>query len=82
MGEIADSMIDRMIFGKPPRRNRISYEMKLFMEKKWTTKNGKEILIADMDTGHIKNCIRMCRRKGFEERYIYLFEEELKRREG
>lgn len=29
----------------------------------WTTKDGKELFVKDMDTNHIKNCIKMIYRK-------------------
>jgi hypothetical protein len=32
--------------------------------KYWTTIKGETLLISKMETGHIKNCIRMVLRKG------------------
>ena len=29
----------------------------------WTTKEGKELFVKDMDTNHIKNCIKMIYKK-------------------
>jgi hypothetical protein len=31
----------------------------------WTTKEGKEILIRDMETSHIKNTMKMLEKKNF-----------------
>lgn len=31
-------------------------------ERKWTMRDGKNILIKDMETSHIKNCVAMLKR--------------------
>ncbi len=35
------------------------------MDDLWTTKDGREVAVPDMETSHIRNCIRMLKRKGF-----------------
>lgn len=51
---------------------------------KWTTKNGKEIPVSDMELSHIKNTIAMLKRSKSEHKaiplWITIFEKELKRR--
>jgi len=34
------------------------------MSKYWTTKEGKKILISDLETGHLNNIINMMQRNG------------------
>lgn len=48
----------------------------------WRTKNGKLIAIRDMDTSHIKNCIKMIYKSNGTWRHQYLryFEAELRKR--
>ena len=48
----------------------------------WRMNNGELIAIKDMETSHIKNCIRMIYRKNGTWRHQYLryFENELRRR--
>lgn len=48
----------------------------------WRMKNGKLIAIRDMDTSHIKNCIKMIYRSNGTWRHQYLryFEAELRKR--
>lgn len=48
----------------------------------WRMKNGKLIAIKDMDTSHIKNCIKMIYRSNGTWRHQYLryFEAELRKR--
>ena len=36
------------------------------MKGYWTTKNGEEIKISDMEISHIKNCIKMLERDAIE----------------
>lgn len=31
----------------------------------WTTAEGKKLNISDMETGHIKNCMRIMRKRNF-----------------
>lgn len=46
----------------------------------WLTAEGEEVLIRDMTTQHIKNCIAMLQKHGDEEKYISIFEQELEKR--
>ena len=48
----------------------------------WRTKDGELIAIKDMDTSHIKNCIKMIYKSNDTWRYQYLryFEAELRKR--
>ena len=48
----------------------------------WRMRNGKLIAIKDMDTSHIKNCIKMIYRSNGKWRHQYLryFEAELRKR--
>ena len=48
----------------------------------WRMRNGKLIAIKDMDTSHIKNCIKMIYRSNGTWRHQYLryFEAELRKR--
>lgn len=48
----------------------------------WRMKNGKLIAIKDMDTSHIKNCIKMIYKSNGTWRHQYLryFEAELRKR--
>ena len=48
----------------------------------WRMRNGKLIAIKDMDTSHIKNCIKMIYKSNGKWRHQYLryFEAELRRR--
>lgn len=48
----------------------------------WRMKDGKLIAIRDMDTSHIKNCIKMIYRSNGKWRHQYLryFEAELRKR--
>lgn len=48
----------------------------------WRMKNGKLIAIKDMDTSHIKNCIKMIYKSNGKWRHQYLryFEAELRKR--
>ena len=48
----------------------------------WRMKNGELIAIKDMDTSHIKNCIKMIYRSNGKWRHQYLryFEAELRKR--
>ena len=48
----------------------------------WRTKDGELIAIKDMDTSHIKNCIKMIYRSNGTWRHQYLryFEAELRKR--
>lgn len=48
----------------------------------WRTKDGELIAIKDMDTSHIKNCIKMIYRSNGKWRHQYLryFEAELRKR--
>lgn len=48
----------------------------------WVTKDGKELKISEMETSHIKNCIRFIHKKDddFFLGYIPVFRSELERR--
>lgn len=47
----------------------------------WRMKNGELIALQDMDTSHIKNCIRMIHRNnGWRSQYLPYFGRELHRR--
>lgn len=48
----------------------------------WRMRNGKLIAIKDMDTSHIKNCIKMIYKSNGKWRHQYLryFEAELRKR--
>ena len=48
----------------------------------WRTKDGELIAIKDMDTSHIKNCIKMIYKSNGKWRHQYLryFEAELRKR--
>ena len=48
----------------------------------WVTKDGKELKISEMETSHIKNCIRFIQKKDddFFLEYIPVFRSELERR--
>lgn len=48
----------------------------------WETKEGKTLSVKEMETSHIKNCIRMLlrNRSPFAEVYVPMFENELARR--
>ena len=50
----------------------------------WRTADGNLIAIQDMDTSHIKNCIKMIYRKNGTWRHQYLryFETELRKRKN
>lgn len=49
----------------------------------WQTKEGKTLSVKEMETSHIKNCIRMLLRNKSPFAYIYvpMFEKELTERE-
>lgn len=52
-------------------RERLDQEYLLFMlnanrqveRHEWTTKDGQKLLVEDMDTSHIANCIRMLQKQ-------------------
>ena len=48
----------------------------------WRMRNGKLIAIKDMDTSHIKNCIKMIYRSNgtWRRQYLRYFEAELRKR--
>jgi hypothetical protein len=46
----------------------------------WVIKNGDELLIKNMETSHIYNCINMLKRNGYEGLCIDVFEQELDKR--
>lgn len=35
------------------------------MSAVWTTRDGRRMLLCDMETSHLKNCISMMRGKGY-----------------
>jgi hypothetical protein len=66
MGEIADQIVDRMIFGgfeRPGKKRRRTYQSGVgdFM---WRTKTGEELSMWDMDTQHLRNAAKMCASNG------------------
>ena len=46
----------------------------------WTTRDGRELDIRDMETSHIKFSMAKCKRDNWRLKAIPYFEEELKRR--
>lgn len=48
----------------------------------WITKDGRYLHVSEMETSHIKNCIRMLERydSPLKDAYIPMFEKELKER--
>ena len=55
-------------------------------KKIWTTRDGRDIEIKDMETSHIQNCIKLVNREingkrwCYAEEYTKLFNDELKAR--
>ena len=48
----------------------------------WTTKDGKKLFVKDMDTNHIKNCIKMiCRNNPTISCFTAMIKELIKRGE-
>ena len=48
--------------------------------KYWTMKDGSKIIISEMETSHIRNCLRLIRTGsviGRTSNYIHAFEDEL-----
>lgn len=43
----------------------------------WTCKDGREILVRDMDTSHIINCIRLIKNRNWRREYLDRLELEL-----
>lgn len=43
----------------------------------WTQKNGDKILLKDMSTSHINNCINLLKRSGEDNDWINTFEKEI-----
>ena len=48
----------------------------------WITKDGRYLHVSEMETSHIRNCIRMLERNDspFKDTYIPMFEKELAER--
>lgn len=48
----------------------------------WRTKDGRVLMVGEMGTGHIKNCIRMLERNNvpFRAPYLKMFIDELQKR--
>lgn len=48
--------------------------------KKWRTLSGDELDISEMETSHIKNCIKFIEERNTRQEYLPYFKEELERR--
>lgn len=54
-------------------------ELEFISVPAWRTQDGTLIAIRDMETSHIKNCIKMIyRSNGRRHQYLRLFEDELR----
>lgn len=77
--DIIDRAIDEHLYLREFKQKQINaYNNKALY---WTTKEGQRMLIQDMSTRHIKNCINFLLRKNSNHIMIEIFSIELENRD-
>lgn len=60
MGDIADQIIDQMMWGSRPARGRKRTFQSGSGDFMWRTQTGEVVPMHDMTTSHLKNALRVC----------------------
>lgn len=70
MGEIADLYIDQMLCREFLELEDTYRGTAVRRPTTWKTKDGSVLKIVDMDTSHIRNCIKLLADNGYEDSLI------------
>jgi len=83
MGEIADMIVDQMIWGDPYDEMERQVMIEVTSYDTWIMGAGDTIKVCDMEFTHIQNCINMIERKdNWRKDWLQPLRDELTRRNG